>query len=68
MRIEQIGPEEAREKLAGVLEVVKEVEKDLYRLSSKIPEFTQICQELVEASEGIDRGIENLDEIIMGVT
>lgn len=68
MQIEQTNPEAARDKLSAALEVVKEVEKDLYRLSSKRPEFTQICQELVEASEGIDRSIEELDEIMMGVT
>lgn len=67
MRLEIDSPGESREKLAGALEIIKEVESDLYRQQHKHGGLTQVCQELVEASEGIDRSIEQLDEIILGV-
>lgn len=66
MRLEINSPGVARDNLAGALEVIEEAESDLYRQQSKNPGLTQICQELVEASEGIDRSIELLDEMLLG--
>ncbi len=68
MRLAPLSLGSARDKLAEALGTIREVEIDLYRRSSKEPELAQTCQELVEASEGIDRSIESLDEIMMGVT
>jgi hypothetical protein len=54
---------DARDKLAGALATIQEVEKDLYGK----PGLDQVAQELVEASEGIDRAVEGLDELALGV-